>query len=226
MAPEAVIFDCEFLTVPAAPQRFWCGPRDPDPVIAQIGAVKLALDETAEIGVRFERVVQPPLRGGGEAPLPAFFSKLTGVTEARMRAEGVPLPQALSDLADFAGSAPLWSWGKDEFHMLAISCYVAGVAPPLPVTRFGNAARVMLHAGVPEEVIVTLRSNTLLQHFGLAAGDGATSDPSGPGNGTPATGAHDALGDALSVALTLQHLIRDKQLDPAHLRDPLQPPPA
>nr|WP_275078093.1 hypothetical protein [Pseudovibrio sp. W64] len=37
----AVVFDCEFLTSEGAQRRFWCAPFDPDPVIAQIGAVKL-----------------------------------------------------------------------------------------------------------------------------------------------------------------------------------------
>ena len=39
----AIIFDCEFLVIEGAPQNFWCGPFDPDPVIAQIGAAKLDL---------------------------------------------------------------------------------------------------------------------------------------------------------------------------------------
>jgi len=41
--PTAIIYDCEFLVSDGAQQRFWCGPTDPDPVIAQIGAVRLDL---------------------------------------------------------------------------------------------------------------------------------------------------------------------------------------
>ena len=46
---HAIVFDCEFLTAEGAPMRFWCGPHDPDPVIAQIGLVKLGLEEGFEV---------------------------------------------------------------------------------------------------------------------------------------------------------------------------------
>ncbi len=40
----AIILDCEFLCREDSQRRFWCGAHDPDPVIAQIGAVQLALE--------------------------------------------------------------------------------------------------------------------------------------------------------------------------------------
>ena len=45
----AIIFDCEFLAIEGSPQRFWCGPFDPDPVVAQIGAVRC--DCSADRGI-------------------------------------------------------------------------------------------------------------------------------------------------------------------------------
>ncbi len=39
----AIVFDCEFVCVEGSLSRFWCAAQDPEPVIAQIGAVKLAL---------------------------------------------------------------------------------------------------------------------------------------------------------------------------------------
>ena len=56
---------------------------------------------------------------------------------------------------------------------------------------------LMVKAGVPEEAVVTLRSNTLCAHFGL--------DDSG-------AQAHDALGDAQSVAYVLQYFLRSGAL--------------
>jgi hypothetical protein len=41
---HAIVFDCEFLTAEAVPQRFWCGPYDADPVVVQIGIVKFGLE--------------------------------------------------------------------------------------------------------------------------------------------------------------------------------------
>ena len=208
MRASAVIFDCEFLTAPGAPQRFWCGPYDPDPVVVQIGAVELALTAQADILDRFSVIVHPTLRDGSDAPIHPFFTELTGLTEERIVREGISLQRALHDLGGFAGDAPMWSWGKDEFNMLAISCYVAGIAPSMPASRFGNAARLLLRAGVPADEIGTLRSPGMAAHFGIDA---------------PDLRAHDAASDAENVALTLQYLIHEGRLDPMDLLDPMRP---
>ncbi len=206
MNDTAIIFDCEFLTAPGAPQRFWCGPNDPDPVVAQIGAVKLALTEDAPILETWEQVILPPSRSGKPADLHPFFTKLTGIDSARVARDGVPLDDALADLERFSDGATFWSWGKDEFHLLAISCYVAGLAPPIPVERFGNAAWLFALAGFSDETIHGLRSPGLPAFLGIDAG---------------ALRAHDALGDAQAVALSLQNLIRTDRLDPGALAQAL-----
>lgn len=202
MQHQAIFYDCEFLTAPGAPQRFWCGPNDPDPVVAQIGAVRLMAGDTVEMAGTFECIIQPRTRFGDVAEVDPLFERLTGVTRARIDAEGVPLAEGLDRLKDFAGDDVLWSWGTDEFNMLAISCFIEGFAPPLPATRFGNATRLLQAAGLPDEETVTLRSNTITQHFGLPA-------PDRPG--------HDALGDAQSVAIVLKHLIETGKLAPERL---------
>ena len=38
MSSTAIIYDCEFATVPGAPQRFRCGPEDPDPLALPVAA--------------------------------------------------------------------------------------------------------------------------------------------------------------------------------------------
>ena len=87
--------------------------------------------------------------------------------------------------------------------MVAISCYVAGIAPPIPATQFGNALELFLAAGVPAGEIQGLRSHTMLDHFGLSLPDAR---------------GHDALGDARMVAEALRHLMQSGRLDPALLR--------
>ncbi len=153
----------------------------------------------------FECLVRPPARNGGTSAVPPFFEKLTGVSADRINAEGVDLSVALSQLEDFADGGPFWSWGKDEFNLLAISCFVAGITPPISVKRFGNAVHLLRLAGVPDDELVTLRSNTMTDYFDLPR-------PKRPG--------HDALGDAESVALVLQHLIRTDRLAFTALKDP------
>ncbi|MHA6344766.1 exonuclease [Roseivivax sp. CAU 1761] len=197
---RAVVWDCEFLTDAGAPGRFWCGPRDPDPTLVQLGAVRLDLDGGApRVHDRFEALVVPRDRRGRRVALAPLFTQLTGLTEARLDAEGGPLGAALAAFAAFAGDAPLWAWGKDEFNAVAISCYVAGIAPPIAATRFGNAPLLLERAGVPLERIHALRSHTLAAEFGLDL---------------PQLRGHDAVDDATAVAHVLAHLIGAGRLAP------------
>ena len=203
MSGTAIIYDCEWATAPGAPQRFWCGPEDPDPIVFQIGAVRLSLEAPFHTLERFEVLILPRNRQGALLDLHPLNATLTGVTPDRLVREGVSLDAGLRRFAAFAGDDHLWAWGKDEFHMVAISCYVAGLAPPLPATRFGNAPTLFLAAGVPLEDIHGLRGNTMLDHFDLSLPDAR---------------GHDALGDARMVAEVLRHLMQSGQLDPDLLR--------
>lgn len=200
---HAVVYDVEFLTAPGAPQRFWCGPMDPDPVVVQIGAVMLDLEDGFDIHTPFDKLVQPVDRFGAPITLDPLLTRLTGIDDVRIAAEGAALANALDAFAAYGAGARFWAWGKDEFNMMAISCYVAGIAPPLPAMRFGNACTLMLAAGVPLEEIHKTRSPTVPQLLGLP---------------DPGLTAHDALSDARSVALGLQALLRSGRLDPALLR--------
>lgn len=190
---HTIVYDCEFLTAEGAPMRFWNGPHDPDPLVAQIGAVKLGLDGEFPVLDRLRSYVVPIGRDGARCRLDPLFTRLTGVTEADIDTRGQPLGQALKRLDGFSEGARLWSWGKDELNMVAIGCYVEGIAPPIPIGRFGNACDLLLAAGMPYDDLKTTRSNTLAAYFKIDH---------------PPLRGHDALDDALSVAFTLQHLLR------------------
>ena len=203
MSDTAIIYDCEFATAPGAPQRFWYGPEDPDPVVFQIGAVRLSLVPPFDVLERFEVLVTPLDREGAVLDLHPLNARLTGVKAERLASDGVDLAEALGRLDAFAQGDRMWAWGKDEFNMVAISCYVAGIPAAIPARRFGNAPELFQKAGVPLDVIYGLRSNTMLEHFGLTLPDAR---------------GHDALGDARMVAEVLRHLLQTGQLDPEHLR--------
>ena len=200
---HAVFYDCEFLTCEGALRRFWCGPHDPDPVVAQIGAVRLELGGQFEITDTHRSFVVPKDRSGARAALDPYFTELTGVTERDITEKGRSLGDALKDFDAFSQGARLWSWGKDEFHLIAISCFVEGIAPPIPVQRFGNVTGLMLKAGMPYEDIKTTASSGLAAYFGVAAENARL---------------HDALDDAMSVALAVQHLLREEALHPSDIR--------
>lgn len=196
----AVIFDCEFLCIRGSQSRFWCAAIDPDPVIAQIGAVKIGLEAPYPILETFKAYVEPHDRHGDRYDIDPFFTELTGITDEHISRDGKPLPVALADLDQFSEGAMFWSWGKDELNMIAISCYVEGIAPVLPAPRFDNAVKLLLAAGMPVEDLARTPSNKLADYYGIEH---------------PALQAHDALDDARSVAYTLQYLLQTGKLHPS-----------
>ncbi len=200
----AILFDCEFLCLEGSQRRFWCAAHDPDPVIAQIGAVKVGLDGDAPIIDRFSAYVRPIDRFGNRYRLDPFFTALTGITEDDIETKGVSLADALEAVDHFSDGARFWSWGKDELNMVAISCYVAGIPPSIPAGRFDNAVKLLLAAGMPIEDLARTPSNKLADYYGVEH---------------PPLRGHDALDDALSVAYTLQHLLRTGRLQ----RDAFEP---
>ncbi|MFD2264370.1 3'-5' exonuclease [Lacibacterium aquatile] len=179
-------------------RRMWCGPHDPDPVVAQIGAVRLGLEGDYPLLGSYRAFIPPVDRFGERYPLDPYFTNLTGITEADIQTEGVPLEKALADLDTFAEGGDFWSWGKDELNMLAISCYALGIQPPIPARRFDNAAKLLLASGMPLEDLATVNSGRLADYHGIDH---------------PPLRGHDALDDALSIAYTLQHLLRVGKLE-------------
>jgi hypothetical protein len=89
--------------------------------------------------------------------------------------------------------------GKDELNMAAISCYVAGIQPPIPAHRFDNVVKLLLAAGKPIEDLAKTPSNQLAEYHSVEH--------------SPLQG-HDALDDALSISHTLQHLMKAGKLQP------------
>jgi DNA polymerase III epsilon subunit-like protein len=198
---SVVVFDCEHLTGETSPNRFWCGPDDPDPLLVQIGAVRLSLSPPFALGDSFDCIVEPLGRDGPVEPSP-FFTRLTGIDAGRIAREGRPLHRALDAFAAFVQGDAIWSWGKDEITSIAPACFVAGLVSPLPAARFGNAAALVVKAGEALATVHGLRSHTLAAHFGLP----------------PEPHAHDGLADARAVARVLGHLLADGRLRPDDLR--------
>ncbi len=201
----AIIFDCEYLTNQTSPSRFWCGPQDPDPVVVQIGAVRLGLEDGFPILDTITLFIRPIDRYGNDFEIDPFFTQFTGISKEIISQEGKQLKVALDNLDRFSEGASFWSWGKDEFNALAISCYVANISPPIPATRFDNACKLLLRAGMPQEDLDKTRSNGLAAYYGL---DSST------------LSAHDALDDAKSITCALQHLLHKGDLNAADFQKP------
>jgi DNA polymerase III epsilon subunit-like protein len=198
----AILFDCEFLCTDTSINRFWCGPYDPDPTVVQIGAVRLGLEGDFPVLDTLDILVAPQDRSGNPAEIDPFLTRLTGLTPDRIAAEGLPLATALARFDAFSEGAPLWSWGKDEIYLIAISCFVHGIEAPIPAPRFHNLCAAVIEGGMPYDDVQKTRSNALAAYFGID---------------TPDLRAHDGLDDALSVTYAIQHLLRAGRLDPAFL---------
>ncbi|MEM6460436.1 MAG: exonuclease domain-containing protein [Pseudomonadota bacterium] len=193
----AIIFDCEFVCFEGSRSRYWCAAHDPDPVIAQIGAVKLGLEGDFPILETYMDYVVPLDRYGNRYELDPFFTRLTGITNELIETKGVSLSDALLRFDDFSNGARFWSWGKDELNMIAISTYVVGIEPTIPPQRFDNAVKLLLAAGMPVEDLARTPSNKLADYYSVDH---------------PPLKGHDARDDALSVAYTLQHLLNSGTL--------------
>ncbi len=94
----AIFFDCEFPCAECSQRRFWCGAYDPDPVVAQIGAVKLSLDQNFESLATLRLHVVPRDRERATMALDPFFTRLTGISEKVLATEGRSPQHALSNL--------------------------------------------------------------------------------------------------------------------------------
>ncbi|CAB9502055.1 Exonuclease [Seminavis robusta] len=202
----AIIYDCEFLTAQGALKNSWWGLEDPDPLVVQIGAVKIGLDDKAlPIQDTWQRFIKPVDRHNQQVPLDPYFVDLTGITQQQVDEQGVSLEDALNEMAGFVGNDMCWAWGKDEFYACAVSCYAVGITPPIPMNQFDNARKILALAGMPREDLVTTNSGKLASYFGVA-------DP---------IREHNAIDDAKSITRALQHLSQENRLNPDWLTKPL-----
>ncbi len=174
-----VVFDTEYTSWDGAMARDFRGPGEHREVV-QIGAVRLdAADRLVETGA-LSILVRPTVNPG----LSAYFTDLTGITQARVDAEGVGFAEALARFRAFcAGAAMVLANGSDG-EVMAENCRLNGLpAPDLP---FADASR------------------WLAARLGDTAHVASWSLPGRLGLDPPAA-AHDALHDARAVAAALRH---------------------
>ena len=173
-----VVFDLELTAWPGSASRNWTGPGE-YPEIIQIGAVRLdaGLLEIAALDL----VVKPRLN----PILSDYIVRLTGLTQARIDAEGVPFAHALANFAAFsAGAAAILCNGGDA-AWIARNVELAGIANPMQAMTFASLSdRFRRAAGRDGHVI----SSTLPEVFGFES----------------AGQAHDGLADARAIAEALR----------------------
>ena len=150
--------------------------------IIQIGAVRILEDQT--VADEFQVLIKPRFY----RRLNKRVSKLTGIQEARLKAEGIPFPEAMEQFRAWCGEdVAFLTWGFDDIAILQEN--LALFQLPADWTRRWYNAQMMFNAqtdGSSSQKAL----KTALAFFQIP--------PSRP--------AHDALGDAYHTALICARL--------------------
>ncbi|MGD0192741.1 MAG: 3'-5' exonuclease [Rhizomicrobium sp.] len=105
---EVVVYDLEFTAWDGSMAERWLRPGQFREV-TQIGAVRLDARTLEERG-EFEALVKPRLN----PVLSVYFEKLTGISNAQMRARGIDLVDAYAAFIGFARDARTFAFGRDD----------------------------------------------------------------------------------------------------------------
>lgn len=145
MVSTITIIDTEYQTHDNAREENWGLPGMHREVF-QIAAIQLIKGQPWSQGATFERLAKLVVTG----PLTEASTRLTGVTQARLDAEGIALEKALQEYAVFAGETLSISNGQD-INPIAESCGIQRFAMPLDPRRF-TSLRGPLYAALHAEV--------------------------------------------------------------------------
>jgi inhibitor of KinA sporulation pathway (predicted exonuclease) len=178
---EIVVFDLEWTAWEGSLARNWSGPGEYREII-QIGAVQLDATSFDLLAV-LDRLVQPVRN----PVLSDYIMKLSGLTNARMQAEGVSLKSALAEFEVFVGGRPLWCNGADA-AVLRDNCLLQSLLCPIAIGCIGNLRPLLVSAtGLPASQLVSCKLPALV---GI----------------DPARDHHTGVGDAIAIAQALSAL--------------------
>jgi hypothetical protein len=176
-----VVFDLEWTAWEGSLARSWSGPGEYREVI-QIGGVRLDAVRFERL-TAFDRLVRPVRN----PVLSDYITRLSGLTNERMLAEGMSFQAALAEFAAFVGDRPIWCNGSDA-AVLRENCALQAIACPVDTARIGNLRPLLARAtGMPDSRLVSCELPELL----------------GIGRGREC---HTGAGDAIAIASALAAL--------------------
>lgn len=178
-----VVYDLEYTAWEGSQDRDWSGAGEVREIV-EIGAIRLDAADGFRERDSFRQLVRPVLN----PVLSTYFTRLTGISNAAVRAEGVGFVEAVRRLCAFVGpSAPLLSHGGD--YLVLLENFALWRRPwPFAPGRCGDLRPgIAGFLGVPVGRVV---SGELPAALGLAS-DGQV---------------HSALDDARAVAAAMRSL--------------------
>lgn len=140
-AAGPVILDLEFTAWEDSMQHRWTRPGEFREVV-QIGAVKLSPRDLRQID-EFDMLVVPRLN----PMLSPFFSELTGITNDDLARRGVDFITAFRAFLDFAGSGPVWAFGRDDL-VLEGNLRLCGWQRQMSLPPYTNVVLWLLEQGI------------------------------------------------------------------------------
>jgi len=150
--------------------------------IIQMGAVRITEDQ--RVADEFQVMIRPQYYRS----LNRRVSKLTGIKESRLKAEGIPFADAIAQFRSWCGAEPVFlTWGFDDIAILRENLQLHGQSVDW-VGRWYNAQ--MMFNAQTDGSTAQKALKTAMEIFGIEA-----SRP-----------AHDALGDAYHTALICARL--------------------
>ena len=180
---SVVIFDTEFTAWEGSRERKWTGPGEYREIV-QIGAVRIdtaTLDILDTLDILTKPVKNPQLS--------AYFTNLTGITQARLDKEGLSFAEGLQRFRDFVGASPAWCHGGD-MRVMADNMVLQNIPVPQdwPTVEQSNI-KPWFRSNAPE--------TKGLSSGQLAAALGVPID----------IAVHTGLGDSLSIVAAMRELV-------------------
>ena len=185
-----ILFDTEYTAWEGSQQRRWSEPWEHREII-QIAAVKVAVEQGCAEIASFDRLIRPRIN----PILSDYISSLTGITQSEVDARGVSFAEAYRDFYSFCqqGCLPLFSWGDDP-GVLRENCALSGLPFGDYPAGLHDIRDVFEAAGIDTRLY---SSGTVYQALGLKFPHAS----------------HNALNDVRSLAVTLDGLARQGQID-------------
>jgi len=198
MRDEIVIYDTEYWTSDGTLERSWRGIDDHPPILIQVGAYRVRLEENLPATNEWLSYITPIGRDGEIIKLNNYFTDLTGITQEKIDTNGKHPKLAISEFYEFVGLRKMFSYGDDVVDTFLATCYINSLSCPFQVSQSRDARQILRKSGVTEAEINTNRSGSIAQHYGIVIDKHHE---------------HDAKDDAYSLLEALRYLLKNGNLD-------------